>query len=145
MTCARCSYRLLSSVMLTVATVSLACNGDAGGNPTAEDARKSLVTALETWRGGGKPAELASVDPPIHVIDSEWTNGQKLTGFEIVREESAELDKRFTVKLVRTPPGKTEEVVYIVLGSGTHSVFREADYERTMNMDNNPVPKKKRR
>ena len=25
------------------------------------------------------------------------------------------------------------------------AVYRDADYERTMNMDNNPVPKKKRR
>ena len=144
MSCVRWSRLALASV-IAVTVSGLACSDDPGGNPTAEAARKALTSALEMWRGGGKPDDLASVDPPIHVVDSEWTNGQRLTDFEIIREEPAEQDKRFTVKLVRTSPGKTEEVVYIVLGSGSISVFRDADYKRTMNMDNNPVPKKKRR
>ena len=54
------------------------------------------------------------------------------------------LIKRFAVKLVRVPPAKEEEVIYIVLGAGPLSVFRDEDYERAMNMDNNPAPKKRR-
>ncbi len=135
----------LSALAIAIALLGVSCN-DPSLNPQLSDARASLQTALEAWRSGKSPRDLESAQPPIHIIESEWTNGQKLSEFQILREEPSDADKRFAVKLVRgAPASKEEEVTYIVLGSGSLSIFRDKDYERTMNMDNNPVPKKKRR
>lgn len=138
--------RSLALLLLTAAT-GLACGGDSGVNPSADDARTALEAALTGWRDGKTPADMANAPVPVHVVDTEWTNGRKLAAFEILREEPSEADKRFIVKLVSPPPAKVkeEEVLYIVLGAETKSVYRSEDFERTMNMDNNPVPKKKRR
>ena len=64
---------------------------------------------------------------------------------EILREEPSESDKRFAVRLTYAAPAGVAEVRYIVLGASQLAVFREEDYERTLNMDNNPSAKKKRR
>ncbi|OJW13035.1 MAG: hypothetical protein BGO49_19695 [Planctomycetales bacterium 71-10] len=113
-------------------------------NPTASDARAALEATLSAWKAGKMPADLASSIPPVHATDSEWANGRKLVEYQILREEPSESDKRFVVKLVHAAPAKDEEVAYIVLGAETKSVFRAEDYDRTMNMDNNPAPKKRR-
>ncbi|WP_165253469.1 hypothetical protein [Paludisphaera soli] len=135
--------RVLSRAVLAVAAVLQGC-GDPGVNPSRQDARAALEAALSSWKSGKTPADLATSSPPINVVDGEWAAGRKLADFEILREEPSAADKRFAVKLVRTPPAKDEEVVYIVLGAETVSVFRAEDYDRTMNMDNNPAPKKRR-
>lgn len=108
----------------------------------ADEARSALETALSTWREDGQPSTLATADPPILVADSEWTNGRKITGFEILRDEPSETDQRFTVALRFDGQNDPVEVLYIVIGTHPVSVFREDDYERTINMDNNPAPKK---
>jgi hypothetical protein len=129
--------------LAVLAAAGLACGGPST-NPSETDARAALEAALSGWKGGKNPADMATAASPVHVVDAEWTNGRKLADFQILREVASEADKRFAVKLVQAEPAKEEEVVYIVVGAGTKTVFRSEDYDRTMNMDNNPVPKKRR-
>lgn len=136
--------RCALAAALSICLLGPSCGGPSM-NPEPQKARSALEAALEAWRAGKKPGDLAQADPPIQVADNEWTNGRKLASFEILREEPSESDKRFTAKLSYAGPAASDEVLYIVLGSHPIAVFREEDYERTLNMDNNPTAKKKRR
>ncbi len=113
-------------------------------NPGADQARTALEAALEAWRAGEKPGLIPGTDPPVQAVDNDWTNGRKLVAFEILREQPSDSDKRFVVKLTHAAPAATVETVYIVLGVSPIAVFREDDYHRTLNMDNNPTTKRKR-
>lgn len=138
--------RAVAVVVTALAVVVPSC-GKPSPVPTAEAARTSLETALTAWRDGKKPIETTKGDPPVNSVDSDWTNGRKLGSFEILREEPSDSDKRFVVKLKYvTPPAETE-VTYVVLATQPVGVFREEDFTRTMNMDNNPGAsvKKKRK
>ncbi len=53
-------------------------------------------------------------------------------------------DKRFVVELTHAAPDVVSEVVDAALGANPIAVFREEDYARILNMDNNPTPKKRR-
>ena len=114
-------------------------------NPPADRARTALEASLNAWREDKKPGNVAGTDPPVQVADNDWSNGRKLTAFEILREQPSEADKRFVVKLTYARPTAVTEAVYVVLGANPIAVFREEDYARTLTMDNNPTPKTKRR
>jgi hypothetical protein len=114
-------------------------------NPSADRARTALETSLNAWREGKRPGNIEGTDPPVQAIDNDWTNGRKLTAFEILREQPSESDKRFIVKLTYAAPVAQAETTYVVLGASPVAVFREEDFARTLNMDNNPTPKKTRR
>jgi hypothetical protein len=131
------------SALVLVALIAPACGPST--NPSADAARTALATALDAWRDGKKPADLAELTPPVQVIDSEWAGGRKLASYQIVRETPSETDKRFVVKLTYAAPPAEAEVVFIMVGSEPVSVFRDEDYDRSMNMDNSPTPTKKRR
>jgi len=135
--------RILALATIAAAAACLACGGPSM-NPSETDARAALEAALSGWRSGKRPADMATAPVPVNVVDGVWANGRELADYEILREEPSESDKRFAVKLAYARPAKEEEVVYIVLGAETRSVFRAEDYDRTMNMDNNPAPKKRR-
>jgi hypothetical protein len=133
---------------LGAALVILLAGPSCGGpsmNPPADRARAALGASLNAWRQGKRPGDLEGTYPPVQAIDNDWTNGRKLTAFEILREQPSESDRRFVVKLTYAAPVTVTEAIYIVLGASPIAVFREEDYARTMNMDNNPTPKKKRR
>ena len=49
------------------------------------------------------------------------------------------------VKLTYAAPAAEVEAVYVIVGASPIAVFREEDYARTLNMDNNPTPQKTRR
>jgi hypothetical protein len=114
-------------------------------NPAPDRARAALEASLNAWREGKRPGNIAGTDPPVQAVDNDWTNGRKLTAFEILREQPSESDKRFVVKLTHAAPAATAEAVYVVLGASPIAVFREEDYTRTLNMDNNPTPRKRGR
>ena len=114
-------------------------------NPPADRARTALEASLNAWREDKKPGNVAGTDPPVQVADNDWSNGRKLTAFEILREQPSEADKRFVVKLTYARPTAVTEAVYVVLGANPIAVFREEDYARALNMENTPTPKKKRR
>jgi hypothetical protein len=140
----RLSRRSALGAALAILAVVPSCGGP-NMNPKADRARTALETALTAWRDGKKPGNIAGTDPPVQAVDNDWTNGRKLTAFEVLREQPSESDKRFAVKLTYAAPVATVETVYVVVGASPIAVFREEDYARTLNMDNNPTPKKTRR
>lgn len=136
--------RGLAAPALVIALSGLACDRPPDQNPSADSARSGLEKVLGAWKDGKPQASLAGGDPPIQVVDSDWAGGKTLTSYEILREEPSTADKRFVVKLGYASPRAEVETVYIVLGARPLSVFREDDYNRSMNMDNTATPKKKR-
>ena len=132
----------LGAALLIILT-GVSCGGP-NMNPPADRARGALEAALNAWRDGKRPGNVAGTDPPVQVVDNEWTNGRKLAAYEVLREQPSELDKRFAVKLTYKAPTGAAEVVYVILGVSPIAVFREEDYARTLNMDNNPAPKRRR-
>jgi hypothetical protein len=132
--------------MLLGVGVSLVLIAGCGGSPGAayqpkEDfARKALDDALSTWSKGGKPDQLSSGTPPVHVADSQWTSGVALEGFEVVGTEPAVGDEPawFKVVLKLKKPLGDKEVRYTVLGKDDLWVYRDEDYARFLKMDNNP-------
>jgi len=128
---------------LATLLVAASCGGPSM-NPSADRARAALEASLNAWREGKRPGDLAGDDPPVQVADNEWTNGRKLAAFEVLRGQPSESDKRFVVKLTYAAPAAVTEAVYVVLGVSPIVVFREEDYQRTMNMDNNLTPAKAR-
>ena len=139
----RDSRPIRRSALVLLALIAPACGPST--NPSADAARTALATALDAWRDGKRPADLAGITPPVQVIDTVWVGGRELASYQIVGETPSESDKRFVVKLTYAAPPAMAEVVYIMVGSQPVSVFRDEDYARSMNMDNNPTPKKKRR
>jgi hypothetical protein len=131
-------------VALLILLVGSSCGGP-NMNPQADRARTALEAALNAWREGKKPGNIEGTDPPVQAVDNDWTNGRKLAAFEILREEASDSDKRFAVKLTYATPTAETESIYVVVGVSPIAVFREEDYIRTLNMDNNPTPKKKKR
>ena len=132
--------------LLALASLVLLAGTSCGGpsmNPELTRARTALDASLTAWREGKRPGLIAGTDPPVQVVDNEWTNGRKLAAFEVLRETPSTADKRFVARLTYAAPPATAEVTYIVLGASPIAVFREDDYARTLNMDNNPTPKGK--
>jgi hypothetical protein len=99
--------------------------------PTDEAAaRERLIEALDAWREGRKPAELAeSASPPIYVADEDWAAGAGLVRFKAdagpARAHGPGV--RFPVALeLRDPTGRnlSKNVVYEVAIDRTVSVAR---------------------
>lgn len=130
-----------------LALLILAGCGGAGpqARPAADVARTSLEKALSSWKDGGRPGEVPGSDPPVQVVDSAWQSGRKLGSFEILRAEAADQDQRFTVRLNLLDPAADQETLYVVLGQGPVWVYREEDYRRMINMEDNPTPAKEKR
>jgi hypothetical protein len=140
----RIRRRAALGAALALLLVVPSCGGPSM-NPAADRARAALEASLSAWRDGKKPGNIAGTDPPVQAVDNDWSNGRKLTAFEVLREQPSESDKRFVVKLTYAAPAAQAEAVYVIVGASPIAVFREEDYARTLNMDNNPTPQKKRR
>jgi hypothetical protein len=122
---------------------TLLCTGGGCGNgttavPSGQVARTALEAALNSWCDGGKPGALPGTEPSVEVHDTPWASGQNLTSFEILREESEGVEKRFAVRLSLAKPDRVLEATYHVLGVGPVMVFRDEDYERNINMVDGP-------
>jgi hypothetical protein len=129
-------------LLLTALGLALLAGCDSGTakyTPSSNEARSSLEAALNTWREG-KPPSAIDVKPPVHVIDSAWQGGQQIESFAIGDEQDqGDGTKQFPVKLITKPKGSEQEVKFVVHGRDPVYVFREEDYVRTLNMDNNPL------
>ena len=65
-----------------------------------------------------------------NVYDSQWQDGQGLTGFQITKVEVAEPARWFTVRLTLRD-AQEEETRYAVYGIAPDlMIFREADYNK---------------
>jgi hypothetical protein len=143
---------LLLFVFAVAAALAAGCGGGSGAYTTSPAAaREALEASLNSWqKGAGKPEQLALNSVPVHPIDYQWLTGIGLDGYEILSEEAATgaNAKTFTVKLKLKKPGKETTAKYLVIGQSPIWVYREEDFARTLNMDNNTQPgpssKKKR-
>jgi hypothetical protein len=108
--------------------------------PTSGEARSSLEAALTAWRDG-KPYGPVEATPPVQITDTAWQGGQQIESFEIGDEEDGgDGTKQFAVTIKMKKPQGDQSVRYVVHGRDPVWVYREEDYKRMLNMDNNPVP-----
>jgi hypothetical protein len=127
---------------LPLVSVLIGCgSSQARYAPTTAEAKTALELALTAWRDG-KPCGPIEATPPVLVADEAWLAGQQIESFEIGEEQDdGEGTKQFVVAVkMKKPPGD-KSVRYFVHGRDPVRVYREEDYKRMANMDNNPVTK----
>jgi hypothetical protein len=130
---------------LFLLAVTAGCgSGYARYTPSTDEARSSVQAALTAWKDGKPVGEIAAT-PLVRVVDSAWQAGQELESFEIGDQEEIDGTKQFPVKLTMKKTQKIEDVRYVVHGRDPVWVYREDDYRRTLNMENNPVTTPKTR
>ena len=95
---------------------------------------------MTAWREG-KPCGPIDAKPPVQVADTAWQAGQQVESFEIGEEkDEGDGTRQFVVAIkMKKPPGE-QTVRYFVHGRDPVWVYREEDYKRMINMDNNPAP-----
>jgi hypothetical protein len=98
--------------------------------PPEATARQVLETALGQWRDGqAAPARFTHGKVSVEVLDQAWSSGQKIQGFEVVGEETAEgKPPAFLVKLKTAKGEKT--VKYYVVGIDPLWVYSEPDFRK---------------
>jgi hypothetical protein len=96
-------------------------------NPT--QAKQTLTTVLDTWKSGASRTALASQSPKIYVGDEDWSEGKKLSSYQLKSEgESVGHSVRFQVQLeMETAKGRKQQKAarYIVVTDPVHSVTRD--------------------
>jgi hypothetical protein len=103
--------------------------------PPEETARDALEAALNSWKNGDRPGKITRGSVDIQVADTRWSAGQKLLGYEIVKEEeSSEGPRWFTVKLTLPKPAGEQTVRYVVVGKNPLWVYTEETYKRPAGM-----------
>ena len=86
------------------------CNDATPVAANPDRARVALETALVAWKKGDPYESLKAANPPIHVSDTEWHNGNKLVEFELGAERSAGFGWRCEVQLtVERKDGSTRK------------------------------------
>ena len=113
------------------------CGGGAGEKryvPSASSARQALETALNSWQRGEPPGKIEIAGNSIEVVDSKRQAAQKLTHFEIVKEDGESGPRWFTVRLTLDGSDAGSEARYAVVGRDPIWVFREEDYRQMESM-----------
>jgi hypothetical protein len=102
--------------------------------PSVASGREALEAALTAWQDGLPVGTIDTTSPPVQVVDSDWKEGKKLAGYEIL-EETPRMDGRrsFKVRLDLLDPSTTREVNYVVSGNSPLWVFREGDFNGMSN------------
>lgn len=117
---------LLSAI---IAWVTVAGCGRKTVPSDASLARRSLTTALESWKAGDPPSKVREASPPITMVDPAWEAGKKLESFEVVGPETEEgANLICPVKLVcKDREGKTftGEIKYVVGTNPVITIFRD--------------------
>jgi hypothetical protein len=130
-------HRFATAMLVSLAAVALTVSpGCSQQPPQAADpaqARQFLSSALDSWKGGGKPADLSSSTPPVHVLDRDWEKGTKVTDYEVQGEGSPlGAGVQYTVSLtLQNAQGKTakKRVIYVVNTGDVISIARQdADF-----------------
>jgi hypothetical protein len=137
--------RPIAPAALLLLALAAGCGDSVNVTPPADLARRAVVASLDAWKGGQPPGPLAGTDPPVEAVDSAWRGGQKLASYEIVGEEAGDVDKRFAVRLSLFGGKAPVEARYAVIGQGPVTVYREEDYRRMLNMEDNPAEKGRRK
>jgi hypothetical protein len=116
--------------VLILAVGSAGCGSSATPADQAEGG-KALQTALDAWKGGKTPDELAKQEPSIHVADSDWKSGLVLKDYKTDGEgKLIGADLNYSVVLeLRDAKGKakTKKAVYAVSTHPQILVLRQDD------------------
>lgn len=109
---------------------SIGCGG--GPAPSAADprqARTALRAALDSWKSGEKPEDLARRTPPLHIKDVDWTGGFQLVGYDASTDgKLVGYDMNYPVVLeLKSPKGTVvkKTAVYTVTTSPEVVVSRQ--------------------
>lgn len=108
--------------------------------PSSERAGQALETVLNAWKAGKPCGRIEGVEPALVVVDSAWQGGKKLDAFEVIGPVDGSTPPRIRVKLSHGAPSKPEEATYVLVGDDPLYIYRDADFDRMLNMDNNPTP-----
>ena len=126
------SYRRLPLIALC-AVLAAGCSRSSRTErfvPPADNARKALDSALKSWETGQPPGSvLGASTPKVVAVDSRWLAGEKLQGYEVVKEEKSSGQRVFTVRL-RVDKGGPQEVRYYVVGVDPLWVYRDEDFQK---------------
>lgn len=97
--------------------------------PSPEAARAGVSLAMEGWLKNLSPEASGSSNPQIHVVDQTRRPDQRLAGYEILGEASAENAREFTVRVRYDGADEPEIVRFVAVGVEPMWVFRREDYD----------------
>ena len=91
--------------------------------------KEALISALDAWKAGKKPEDLAKEKPMINVQDVDWIQGAKLVDYKLT-DKIVPQDQRLFVDVqldMLAPDGKKKQktVKYTINTSPVLSVFRQ--------------------
>lgn len=125
--------RLRPACSLALALAALIGCADPLPPPAEPDgARQALTTALDTWQSGEPPDALASREPPLRILDRDWSGGSTLIGYKLKGDGhplGPNVQQTVTLNL-KTPRGKAlKKTVNYVIGSGDPPVIARQDID----------------
>ncbi len=135
--------RLQSFALIVVSTLAGCAGGGTAPIPSNNEARQALQTTLDAWKSAQSADSLETGSPKIEAVDFDWKAGKKLTEYSIGEESPGEGTKTLAVKLT-LQPGGTKDVTYMVLGRDPIRVYRDEDFQRMLNMEDDPATAKKK-
>lgn len=87
---------------------ALGCSRALPAPADPDQARETLVAALDAWKKGEKIETLPERSPPIRVRDDDWMSGWTLRSYAIGAHEAIGRQRRVAVKLsLQDAKGKT--------------------------------------
>jgi hypothetical protein len=133
--------RRLTLVLLALAATS-GCGGGAASLPSGSEARNALQTALDAWKDGKPASALVEGKPPVQAVDHDWVAGKGLDAYVIGDEQSGDGNKTFTVSITLKGSSAPSDVRYMIFGRDPIRVYRDDDFTRMTNMEDNPAQPK---
>ena len=123
-------YRVRLCGLLPAAWLFLSGCGGAKPPVPADPAlaTKAVQTLLDTWKGGGKPEDLAQKSPRILGYDCDWARGATLVGYDILPNPHSVVDTtNVHVQLERLVDKKKikSRVMFVVTNGDPILVARE--------------------
>lgn len=122
---------LLAALLLCCQAGCSRHDGYARYVPEPQLAQRALEGVLQAWQAGQPAGELRLADPPLNVqvCDAGRLPGQRLVGYEILGEVSAEGPRSFMARLQLADPSEERQVTYYLVGIDPLWVFRQEDYD----------------
>ncbi len=104
--------------------------------PPDEAAKQALASALDAWKAGKTPDQIGASNPGITAQDKAWSEGKKLTAYEIVGPATSADDqnRRFTVKLTLDGAAAPQETTSVVFGKDPIWVVSGENYQKMTGM-----------
>jgi hypothetical protein len=111
---------LAVGLLLLVLSISGCSDQHLKYSVNVDQARETLVVALDGWRRGQSPGDLQGIDPAIVVQDADWLAGARLLAYEVdpeVEPQDANLMARVRLTLKGRDGRKSTKTVRYVVGT----------------------------